>query len=336
MRQKTMKGLVLAGCAALLLTFAGCSSDDKGDAKKVVRLKMNHTVAETSLWHTYSLKYAEKIKERTEGRYIIDVFANEQLAAGAQAKTLEMLRAGTIDIDLHSMTIWAGIDSRLGIGLMPWIFPSYEDVDAFNAGEGKKILLDIVRENGCVPIALGENGYRQVLNTRRPFNTPEDLKNVKIRVPGMTMFVDFYRALTADPTTMNWGEVFSALQQGTIDGMESPPEIIQSGRFQEVNKYMTMWNAAYDGLMLSMSKKLFDSLSDADKKIFLETGEEVMAEQIKAQREKNAQAAKELESEIAINYLTPEQMAEFRKMVQPVYDKYAKEYPDNLKKAIKY
>jgi len=329
----------------LMLTFVGCSSGGNSGASgtastdgnvKTIRLKMNHTVAETSLWHTYSVKYAELIEERTQGRYAIDVFANEQLAAGSQLKTLEMLRAGTIDIDLHAIPIWAGIDERFSIVNMPWLFPNSDVADKFLFGEGGQSLLNLVWENGCVPIALGENGYRQVLNIKNPITKPEDMTNMKIRVPGMTMFIDFYRQLGADPTTTNWGEVFSALQQGTIDGMESPPEIIYSGRFQEVNKYMSMWNAAYDVLILSMSQKAYDGLSEEDRKIFMDTGVEVMTEQIAAQRAKNEECAKLLESEIEMYYPTEEEMKAFRAKVQPIYDQYADKFPDDLKKAVNY
>jgi len=319
----------------LVVFLSSCTPKNQGGVS-TIRLKYNHTVAETSSWHTYSLKFADMIKESTGNRYVVDVFANEQLASGSQAKTLEMLRAGLIDIDLHSTTIWAGIDDRFAIALMPWIMPDYDTVDSFLTGEPGQAFLQLVAENGCVPLALGENGYRQVLNTKKVINSPADMKDLKIRVPGMSMFVDFYRTLSADPTTMNWGEVFSALQQKTIDGMESPPEIIESGRFQEVNNYMTMWNANYDPLILSMSQKLWDSLNDNDRKIFVTAAKQAMNEQTEYQRKANETSANNLTSTLTINHLTQEQIKVFRTQVQPVYDKYRDIFPESIRRALNY
>lgn len=319
--------------------FVGCQNEGSSDnaiGEDPIRLKMNHTVAETSSWHIYSERFAELVKERTNGRYVIDVFANEQLASGSQQKTLEMLRAGTIDLDIHSTTIWSGIDSRFSIVLMPWLLPTFDDVDNFLTGEVGEKFLELVTENGCVPIALGENGHRQVLNTKRPIKSPDDVKNLKIRVPGLTLYVDMYRALGADATNLNWGEVFTAIQQGTIDGMESPPEIIMSGKFYEVNEHMTMWNISYDPIILSMSQKLKDNLSKEDFEIIVKCGKQAMQEQTEYQRIQNEKDAKGLEEFIEVYYPTEGEIEAFQEAVAPIYEQYSDEFPDDLKEAFGY
>ena len=339
MKQSFKVLISLTLISIMLLTSVGCQQKETsggGTSEKPTRLKMNHTVAETSSWHIYSERFAELVEERTDGRYVIDVFPNEQLASGSQQKTLEMLRAGTIDFDIHSTTIWAGIDDRFSIVLMPWILPTFDDVDNFLTGEAGEKFLDLVTENGAVPIALGENGYRQVLNTKRTIKSPNDMKDLKIRVPGLPMYVDLYRELGTDATNLNWGEVFTSIQQGIIEGMESPPEIIRTGKFYEVNKYMSMWNVSYDPIILSMSQKLKDSLSEEDLNIIMDCGKEAMEEQIKYQREQNEKDAKYLEDYIEVYYPTEDEITVFKEAAVPIYEKYGDIFPDDLKKAFSY
>lgn len=339
--------LALVGCGSTTENKEATASTPSSDApatetperipeKDAIRLKFNHTVVETSLWHEYALKYAELINERTNGKYIIDVFPSDQLAGGNQVKSVEMLRAGSIDLDIHALPIWAGIDERFTIVNMPWLFPTFDDVDAFLNGEGSQAVLDLLWDNGVVPVGMAENGYRQVYNRLTSINSPEDMKNLKIRVPATPMFVDLYSVLGCDSTQINWGEVFSALQQKTVDGMEGTTENIYAGQFQEVNSYMTIWNACYDVLIMSMSQKLYDSLTPEEQEIFLSTGKEVMAELSAAVREENEFCQTEMEKVMETNYLTEEQMADFREAVQPVYDKYSDVFPQDLKDILNY
>lgn len=318
------------------LTPAGSGEASAAAGAKVTRLKFNHTVAETSLWHTYSVKFAELIEQRTDGRYVVDIFPNTQLASGNQAKTIEMLRAGTIDIDLHSTTIWAGLDERFSIVLMPFLYRGYDEVFEFMNGESGEAFMKLVEENGCVPIAFGDDGFREVLSIKGPIKTPADFKDLKIRVPGMTMFVDMYRVLGGDPTTMNWNEVFTSLQQKTIDAMECPPELLETGKFYEVTNYLTVWGGCYDPLIFAMSEKLRDSLSEDDRKIFMDTGKEVMDEQIQAQIEANERSIELMEPHVEVYRLTDEEVAAFVEALKPLYDQYSDKFPEDLRKAMGY
>ena len=339
MQKKGIKSIhntiMLTLLSAVLVCGFGYSNAHAASVK-AKRLKFNHTVAETSLWHTYSVKFAELIKERTNGRYIVDIFPNTQLAAGNQAKTIEMLRAGTIDIDLHSTTIWAGLDERFSIVLMPFLYRNYDDVFKFMNGESGKAFMKLVEENGCVPIAFGDDGFREVLSIKGPLKTPADFKNLKIRVPGMTMFVDMYRMLGGDSTTMNWNEVFTSLQQKTIDAMECPPELLETGKFYEVTKHLTVWGGCYDPLIFAMSQKLRDSLSPEDLKIFMDTGKEVMDEQIQAQIKANEHSIELMAPHVSVYRLTDDEVNAFKEALKPLYDKYSSKFPEELRKVMGY
>ena len=153
---------------------------------------------------------------------------------------------------------------------------------------------------------------------------PADIKGLKIRIPTNKMYISMFRALGADPTSINFGELFAALQQGTADGQENPPDVIASARVQEVQKYMTMWNASYDPIIMSASAAFWGRLTDAEKGVFEKAAVEAMAYQKKISREKNDQLVTEFKAKMAIAELTPEQVKAFRVAVQPVYDEYEK------------
>lgn len=306
---------LLAMCLLFIFPFSA--------AAKAKHLKFGIAVSENSTWYPGAKKFAALIKERTKGKYVVDLYTSDQLAAGNIIKGLEMLRMGASDIDMRSTIIYTTVDPRFTVPLMPWLIPSYEEADKALSGSGGKILFDMVRENGIEPLAFGESGFRQVTNNRHAITSPENLKGLKIRVPTIKMFISLFKSLGADPTSINFGELFAALQQGTVDGQENPPDVIASARLQEVQKFMTLWNASYDPIIMSASKKLWAKLDADEKTIFLTSAKEAMAFQKELARKKNAQLIQEFKArKMEVVSLTPDQIKAFRKAAKPVYDQY--------------
>jgi len=330
MRKRTIK--ILSLILSLIIILAACAkpaeqqaASSSGDAKaeKPIELKMGITSSETSSWYQGALKFAELVKERTNGKYDIKVYPNEQLSGGNQAKSIELLKAGAMDLSLHSNIIYSVMDEKFAVVSLPWLMPDNETVDAKIHGKGGEMLKKLLLDNGIVGLGFGENGFRQLTNSKREVRTPEDIKNLKIRIPGMKMYISLFTALGADPITMNWSEVFTALQQKTVDGHENPLDTIQSAKVHEVQDYLTIWNYSYDTIILGMNKAKFDSLDPETQKIFQESAVEAMAYQVKLNREleaKHLNTFKQIGMKITV--LTPEEIAAFREKVQPVYDEY--------------
>lgn len=325
---KKKMALVLA-VLLILVSIVGCSkqapASGDGEAKadvKPVTLKMSITVAENSSWYEGAMRFKEIIEDETNGRYFIDVYPNEQLSGGNTAKGIEMVQSGATDIDIHSTIIWTAMEPKLTVVNMPWLIPSYEEADAALSGKGKDVIFDLVSAKGVVPLALGESGFRQVTNNIRPIKTPADMANLKLRVPGIKMYVDLYSQLGADPTAMNFSEVFTALQMGTIDGQENPLDVITSARLEEVQKHITMWNYSYDTLLMSISTKVWNSLDDETKEIFQAASTEAMNFQKQRAREINQDNLEYLSTKMEVHEMTTEEIAAFREMAQPIYDAY--------------
>lgn len=330
-----MKKRLLAGimCAVMAVAATGCggggdaATTPEGGDVKAIDLKLAVTPSETSVWMVAATEFKKEIEEKTGGRYTVSIYPNEQLAAGDQTKGVEMLFNGTTDVDLHSSMIISNVVPELSVISMPWIFPNgYDSVDeyVFNEGStGSAFIKAAIEAKGAHVVGIGENGFRQITNNKRPITSAADMSMMKIRVPAISLLVDVFKALGADPTQMPFGEVFTALQQGAIDGQENPYDTIRSAKLQEVQKYMTIWNYCYDPIILSVSGNIWNSLSDEDKAIFDEAGKVACATQVAASREMDAAIIEEFKSVgVEVNELSPEAIEEMKVVMQPVYDKY--------------
>jgi len=330
------KILGIAVCLMIVFVFVlGC-----GGKKETVRdLKLSVTTSETSSWYYGAAEFKRLVEERTNGRFKISIYPNEQLAAGDQTKTLEMLYQGINELDIHSAMIHNNVEPKLTACFMPWIFTKgYASVDeyVFNGTGGEKIK-ELIAAKSAVPLALGENGFRQITNNKLPIKKPADFKGMKFRVPSVTVLVDLFKMVGADPVSMSFSEVFTALQQGTIDGQENPLGIVDSSKLYEVQKYLTVANYCYDPIVLSASKKFWNTLSDEDKKIFQEAANEAMAAQVKETRKRDALLLKSLtEKGIKANTLTAQEIAAFQKALEPLYQKYVDQYGAELFEAFGY
>lgn len=333
MKRKSWK-LGTLGLAAMLLLGA-CSSSSAEEAEgKEYKLKMSVTVNDSSTWYAAAQKLSEDVSEETDGRIKIEVFPNEQLSGGDSGKAVEMLSKGSTDLTFNSTIIYSILDDRFGVASAPFLFNNTDEVDKVFAGKGGEMISEILQEKGVQPLGFGENGFRQVTNSVKEIKSPADLAGLKIRIPGITMYTDLYRALGADPTTMTFSEVFTSLQQGTINGQENPIDVIHSSKLNEVQDYLTLWNYSYDPLVLGMNKKLYDSMSEEDKELFARLGKEAAQYQVELAREKEAKQLEELEA-AGMKFYTPTEAesAAFKGAVQPVYDKYTSIWGEDLLKA---
>lgn len=169
-------------------------------------------------------------------------------------------------------------------------------------------------------LAFGESGYRQITNNVRPITSPEDLKDLKLRVPAMNMYFDLFKCFGTNSTTMNMSEVFSALQQKIIDGQENPLDVIKAFKVNEVQKYLTIWNCSYDPIVFVANPDTWASLSTEEQEIFEKTAVEAMNYQKEYSRDQYNNILDEFKGQMEVTELTEEQIATFREAAQPVYD----------------
>ena len=319
--------IVLTGCGG-----GGAGSDSQGSSggdsasgepTETYKLNMSVTTGNQSTWYKAAELFANEVAEKTDGRIQISIFPNEQLSGGDTGKGVEMLIKGDTDLSYHSSIIYTIIDERLGVVSAPFLFKNFDEVDQVLSGAGGEALKAILREKGVEPLGFGQNGFRQITNSRNPIQKPEDLKGMKVRIPGMTMYIDLFKEFGADPVTMSFSEVYTSLQQGTIDGQENPIDVIHSSKLYEVQQYLTLWNYSYDPLVLGMNKKLFDSMHPSDQQVIMEAAAKANAYQIQLAREEEAKQIQELkDAGMQVYEPTEEELAAFQEIAKTIYDKY--------------
>lgn len=323
-------GLGLSGCAA---SGGGGTASGSSDGE-TYSWDFTITVSDTSTWYAGAERFAEILDEKSDGRMQVNIFANEQLSGGDPAAGVEQLMNGDKAFSYNSTIIYSGIDPRFSAINAPFLYDDYDDADAAIEAGGLAAYQDIAAEQGIELLGFGESGFRQVTNSKSEITSPDDVRGLKLRVPGSSLFLSIFEKLGADPVTMNFSEVFTSLQTGTIDGQENPYDVIYSNGLSEVQDYLTVWNYVYDPLMLGMNKDLFDSLSAEDQAIVQEAAQEANQYQRDLNRERGEEQLAEMGETMTVTELTPDQVAEFRSALQPLYEEYATVWTEDLVNAV--
>jgi len=297
--------------------------------------KMSVVVNQETAWGRAAQRFADAVKYRTQGRIQIKNYFDGRLIAGKQTTEFALLQQGVIDFAINSTINWSPQVKELNLFALPFMFPSYAAVDAVEAGEPGKRLFMLIEQTGVVPIAWGENGFREVTNSKRPIRRPEDFHGLKMRVVGIPIFVEIFQALGANPIAMNFDQALTAIQQGTVDGQENPVALIIPYKLWEVHKYVTLWHYAIDPVILAVSAKTWTSLSLEDRNTLREVGEVIMGLQKDEAREAPVRPAKLvqlLQDMYGMEVVRPSQveLEVFRSQTRDVYSKWAEKIGKEL------
>ena len=344
--RKILIMMVILAIVGIMPAMAGggtqCGSASGGTAK-VVDLKLNITTNDTSAWTEGARKFKALVEERSQGRYKVSIYPNEQLAAGDQTGTLAMFYqdSGIIDVDVHSAMLHSNQIPELSVCFMPWIFAEGNaSVDKYlfaDNATGGKIIMDAIAKKGPVPLALGENGFRQFTNNKLALKTPNDFKGLKLRVPSVPVLTDLFRMLGTNPTTMSMAEVFTSLQNGTIDGQENPLDVINSYKLNEVQKFLTVGNYCYDPIVLAISNKRWNSFNDADKDMFKKAAVEAMRYEVQYNRDAEKKVVEKMKAAgMQVNELSPSEVAALKDALAPLYKQYIDKFGKDIFAAFGY
>jgi tripartite ATP-independent transporter DctP family solute receptor len=325
---------LIALTLALLLGWPG----GPATAQYKTEFKNSLVVGPTGPWGEAATKFADLLKERTQGRINVKNYFAGQLFAGKQTNEFLLLNQGVADFALGSTINWSPQTKELNLFALPFMFPSYRALDAVESGEPGQRLWKLIESKGVIPLAWGENGFRELTNGKRPVRKPEDLEGLKIRVVGSPIFIDTFRALGANPVNMNWGEAQTAFQQGTVDGQENPiVSVIMPSKLWTVHKNITLWHYAIDPLILGMSKITWDSLTPPDREVVRKTAVEMMAWQKQGARaglDGSLEAVETLKKNgMEVVILSPTELAAFRARTRAVHDKWVNEVGADLVKS---
>ena len=263
---KSLKTLMLTGIATVALTASAMAAD--------MTLKLGHPANEDNIWHKASMKFAEEVATLTDGRIEVEVYPNETL--GKEMDVINGMQLGTADMTItgESLQNYAPMAALLAI---PYGYETLEDMDAVAGGElGEKIEQQIIEKVGIRPIAYFARGPRN-LTSNRPITSPEELDGLKMRVPNVPLFLNVWKALGANPTPMAFSEVFTSLQNGTIEAQENPLALIKSANFNEVQDYVNLTQHVRSWIYLTLSDMAWQQMSEEDQAAVMEAASRTQA-----------------------------------------------------------
>ncbi|MBZ4652998.1 MAG: tripartite ATP-independent periplasmic transporter solute receptor, DctP family [Peptococcaceae bacterium] len=316
------KFLVWTLIVLFVFSLAGCSSGQKAPEKpkegEKYLLKLGHVANPANPYAQAAERLAQLVKERTNGNVEIQVFPSSQL--GDQRDLLEGLQLGTVDATVTSSAVLAQFAPKAQVIDLPYLFRDKQHVYKVVDGPLAQEIFAGLDKVGMVYMSTWENGFRHLTNSKHPITKPEDMKGLKIRVMENKVYIEMMKALGANPTPMAMGEVFTALQQKTVDAQENPISQIFASRFYEVQKYLTLDGHTYSPSVVVFSKKTIDKLPKEYVDIIKKTAEEVRDWERKKMADDEAMMLDTCKKNgMEIIELTPEQKKAFADAMKPVW-----------------
>ena len=267
-------------------------------------------------------KFADLVTAKSGGKMKVNLFFGATL--GSDQAITTSIQGGTVEMSVMNSGILASLAKELAIFDFPFLFANEKESDAIVDGAVGKKMHKLLEEKGVIGLAYWELGYRQMTNSKRPLNTVSDIDGLKLRVIPNPINVDWVKALGANPTPMPFPEVYGGLESKAIDGQENPIAVIAANKFWEVQKHIALTNHQYNPQSVIFSKKIWDTLSAAEKKIIDDSADE----SAKYQREQSrAAVAANLEllkkNGMAVTQFSPEEVNKLREKMKPVIAKYS-------------
>jgi tripartite ATP-independent transporter DctP family solute receptor len=278
-----------------------------------------------------AFQWAELVTQRSQGRINVRVYPGSQLVGGDQTRELLAMRQGIIDFAVFSTINIAPQVREAGLFQLPFLMPDHRAFDALINGEPGRDLMGIMDRRDVVGLAFGENGFRELSNSRRPVRTPADLRGMKIRFAAGAIFNDIYNAMGANPLQMSFADLQPALSSGAVDGQENPVNLFLAFRMDALaQRHMTIWNYVNDALIFGVSKSIWNSFNAADQQLLRDCAQEAARNNIALARRglgipgTDDSALVELgRRNVEVSVLTLEEKRAFAEALRPVYDRWA-------------
>ncbi len=313
--------------AAAADSSAAESKEETSNADATV-IKLGTTVNEQDSFQVCADKFAELVKERTNGAYEIEIHPNGAL--GDERTMLESMQMGTLDMGIITSGPFVNFSSAMGVLDMPFLFANNEEAYKVLDGEIGKELLGTLEDADLKGLAYAERGFRNITNSKKPITNAADVAGLKLRVMENDVYTATFKALDVNAVPMAWSDALTALQQGTIDGEENPINVIYSYKLWESQKYVTLDRHSYSTAIITMSNDLFKSLPEDVQTIFEESAQEAAEYERQWVADQEADQLQEIKDH-GMEVIENPDVDSFRAAVQSVYDAYP-DYADYIKR----
>jgi tripartite ATP-independent transporter DctP family solute receptor len=287
--------------------------------KTIIKLAWTSGDGATDPYAVGGRAFKEALEKTAGDRIEVRLFPNRQL--GDEKPALEGIRLGTVDAGIITNAVVAQIEPTFQLNDMPFLFANEAQAQAVLDGPIGKKLAAKLDAKGIKLLGFMEGGFRNMVNNVRPVAKPEDVKGVKFRVMQNPVYIAMFSSLGGNAVPMAWGETFTAVQQGAIDGLEIPLAVIEQNKVFEITKYLSLTNHTYSAIHLIMNKRLFERLPPDLQKAVVEAGAVATAKQ----RARAAEVASEIVGKLKAHGMTVNPVADFtpfRESVQHVYKQF--------------
>lgn len=311
-----MVGTLVAGCG----TSQPASTNSGGTTAPIV-VKFSHVVTADTPKGKAADKFKQLVEERTKGKVKVEVYPSSQLYGDKEE--LEAVQSGNVQIIAPSITKLVGMNPQFQYADLPFLFPNNEAVYKFWQSDENKKLMNSLDKFNVRGLAMWPNGFKQ-FTANKPLITPADFKGLKFRTQAGKVLDAQFKALGAGSATIAFGETYAALQQGTVDGQENTFNNIDTQKYQEVQKYLTVTNHGRIDYMIIVNKSFWDKLPADIRKILDESMAEATKYAVQQAEELDKQSMENLKKggKMQFTELTPEQLGVFQKTMDPVYTQF--------------
>lgn len=311
--------------ASLIAAFGitGSFSVTAADDFKTRNIRLSNGLASDHPVATGVAAFNSCVQEKSGNKMKITAYWSSSLGDDVQAT--QALRSGTQEAVITSSSPLVGMVPALGVFDLPFLFANEKEADAVVDGAFGDFISEKLDAVGLINLAYWENGFRNLSNSQRPVNKWEDMSGLKLRVMQNNIFLDTFRGMGTNAMPMSFGEIFSALETHAIDGQENPFVTIETSKFYEVQKYISVTQHAYTPFLVLFSKPIWNRYSEAERTALRECAVVGRDVQRKASRDVSSKSVEKIRAAgVQINDVTPEEQARMREKVQPVYDKHKK------------
>ena len=295
----------------------GSDSNSSSGSDEVINIKIGHGIPEDTAMHQAWVKFKEIVEEKSGGKIKVAIYPNQQL--GGDRELTEAVQMGNVTMTAPSSAPLANFCKEFYVLDYPFLFENRETVYRVLDGEAGTALLEALSGTGIKGLAFWENGFRNI-TSNKPIRTPDDLKGLKIRTMENELHIAAWQMLGANPTPLAFGELYTALQQKTVDAQENPFELIYNNKFYEVQKYATKTRHIYSPYVIIMNEEFYNNLSPEYQKLITDAIKECTGyqRQIAEANEKRFEEAIKQKTEII--ELSESELSQFKEKVAPILD----------------
>jgi tripartite ATP-independent transporter DctP family solute receptor len=325
-------GRRIALCCAASIAMVAMSLGTQAQEIKDRTLKFGMSLAKEHPMGVGAQKFADLVAQKSGGKIKITLYPNGVL--GGDPQNLAAVRGGVLDFTTMATGLLSGLNKEFMIFDFPFQFKDFREAYALSDGPVGTRLLGKLADQGIIGLGIWDLGFRHITNSRHAITKPEDIAGLKLRVIASPIYIETFKALGANPVPMTFGEVYVAIETKTIDGQDNPVGVIESAKFAEVQKFLSLTRHFYTGMPVLMSKKTWDSMSSTERTIIREASDEAKAEERKILQAQEAETLERLRKNMQVNELGGPELDKMREKVQPVVEKFNGEVGEALAKEV--